>query len=233
MTAITETAEFTEEVFQLETTTPVIGGPGGASNAQAVALANRTAWLKLKVDGLITDLDELGISDVTDLQEKLDAKAQETGVDVGDVKMCATSTVPDGWLECNGALLSRVTYSALFAKIGTMADIMVGPSEFRLPDARGEFIRGWDHGRGVDVNRQLGSQQRSTHLLVDNDDAQSVGAISQLMNSLETMGYEPATLTGNLSIHYGQNAVGSFGSGAEFSRTIRPRNIALMFCIKY
>ena len=62
----------------------------------------------------------------------------------------ATATLPTGWLEENGAAISRSTYSALFAVIGTEYGVGDGSSTFNLPDARGEFIRGWDHGAGTD-----------------------------------------------------------------------------------
>lgn len=58
--------------------------------------------------------------------------------------------VPPTWaLECNGALLNIISYPNLFNAIGIQygGD---GVSNFRLPDYRGAFIRGWDHGRGLD-----------------------------------------------------------------------------------
>lgn len=69
--------------------------------------------------------------------------------------------VPDiGWLKCNGAVLLRSTYPRLFAKIGTIHNIGGESStQFRLPDMRGEFPRGWDDSRGIDAGRVLGSAQ--------------------------------------------------------------------------
>jgi len=54
MANLTETATYDAGVYQLETADPVIGGALGISNAQAKALANRTAWLKGQVDALNT-----------------------------------------------------------------------------------------------------------------------------------------------------------------------------------
>ncbi len=56
---------------------------------------------------------------------------------------------PTGWLKCNGAAFSAVEYPKL---------ARVYPTN-RLPDLRGEFIRGWDDGRGVDSGRALLSTQ--------------------------------------------------------------------------
>lgn len=60
-------------------------------------------------------------------------------------------TIPAYTLECAGQSISRTTYAALFAAIGTRYGTADGAS-FNVPDLRGEFIRGWDHGRGVDPN---------------------------------------------------------------------------------
>ncbi|EZD12222.1 phage tail protein, partial [Escherichia coli] len=56
-----------------------------------------------------------------------------------------SATPPTGWLKCNGAAFSAEEYPEL-AK--------VYPTN-KLPDLRGEFIRGWDDGRGVDNGRGL------------------------------------------------------------------------------
>ncbi|GAB2928075.1 phage tail-collar fiber domain-containing protein [Hafnia psychrotolerans] len=59
------------------------------------------------------------------------------------------ATPPAGWLKCNGAAFDKVAYPAL---------AVVFPSG-KLPDLRGEFIRGWDDSRGVDGSRVLLSTQ--------------------------------------------------------------------------
>lgn len=81
------------------------------------------------------------------------------GANVGDVKAVATEQPPIGWLKCNGAVVSRTQYAALFEAIGTRFGAGNGSTTFGLPDLRGEFVRGWDDGRGVDSDRALGSGQ--------------------------------------------------------------------------
>jgi microcystin-dependent protein len=71
----------------------------------------------------------------------------------------AAAAAPTGWLICNGAAVSRTTYAALFAEIGTTHGAGNGTTTFNLPDLRGEFIRGLDLSRGVDAARSLGSAQ--------------------------------------------------------------------------
>lgn len=81
----------------------------------------------------------------------------------GAIQLFAMNTVPTGWLECNGAAVSRTTYANLFAAIGETYGAGNGTTTFNLPDLRGQFVRGWDNGRGVDPGRAVGSQQNSAN----------------------------------------------------------------------
>lgn len=142
----------------------------------------------------------------------------EATTPVGTVVALAGSAVPVGFLECNGATISRSTYSGLFSKISTLYGAGDGSTTFKLPDLRGEFIRGWDHGRGVDTSRTLGSSQADelkshNHTYVRTDYATSATDY-QFAGSYSLS--QATTLTGNTG-------------GNE----TRPRNIALMYCIKY
>ena len=78
---------------------------------------------------------------------------------VGEVAYFARTTPPSGWLKANGAAVSRTTYAALFAAIGTTFGAGDGRTTFNLPDLRGEFIRGLDDGRNIDRGRRLGTAQ--------------------------------------------------------------------------
>lgn len=77
----------------------------------------------------------------------------------GKVDYFAMSSPPTGYLKANGAAVSRTTYAALFAAIGTTFGAGDGSTTFNLPDLRGEFVRGWDDARGVDSGRAFGSAQ--------------------------------------------------------------------------
>ena len=89
----------------------------------------------------------------------LDASDLLGMVPSGAVLYFSGRTAPAGWLKANGAAVSRTAYAALFAAIGTTYGAGDGRSTFNLPDLRGEFIRGWDDGRGVDAGRVFGSAQ--------------------------------------------------------------------------
>ncbi|WP_235260844.1 phage tail protein, partial [Lonsdalea quercina] len=56
-----------------------------------------------------------------------------------------SASVPTGWLQCNGSSFTAAQYPKLAQAY----------PELKLPDLRGEFIRGWDSGRGVDGGRAL------------------------------------------------------------------------------
>lgn len=56
------------------------------------------------------------------------------GVNTGIVIPWSSSSVPSGFLECNGAAVSRTTYSALFAVVGTTWGTGDGSTTFNLPD---------------------------------------------------------------------------------------------------
>ncbi|WP_336145552.1 phage tail protein, partial [Klebsiella pneumoniae] len=58
-----------------------------------------------------------------------------------------------------GAAVSRTTYAALFAVTGTVFGVGDGSTTFNLPNLRGEFVRGFDNGRGIDTSRVFGSAQ--------------------------------------------------------------------------
>lgn len=77
----------------------------------------------------------------------------------GAVFDMATTTVPSGYLECDGTAISRTTYAALFAAIGTTWGSGNGTTTFNLPDFRGYFRRGWSHGSSVDSGRAFGTTQ--------------------------------------------------------------------------
>ena len=79
----------------------------------------------------------------------------------GTFKWFCGKTVPEGYLKCNGAAVSRTQYQALFAAIGTTYGIGNGTTTFNLPDVRGNAIRGYDDGRGIDSKRAFGSEQES------------------------------------------------------------------------
>jgi hypothetical protein len=68
----------------------------------------------------------------------------------GIIMPFAGATAPAGYLTCDGTDVSRTTYAALFAAIGTSWGVGDGSTTFNLPDLRGRFMRGVDGGAGND-----------------------------------------------------------------------------------
>jgi phage-related tail fiber protein len=140
-------------------------------------------------------------------------------VPAGSVIFVAKSTVPTGYLACNGASLNTTTYSTLYNAIGyTFGG---SGSSFNIPDLRGEFLRGWDNGRGIDSGRAFGSAQEDA--LQDHTHSGN-GLISlggaQIINNAGGAGRNTQP-TGLVSAAY------------RSATETRPRNIALLACIKY
>lgn len=146
----------------------------------------------------------------------------------GFIMPFAGGVAPAGWLKANGIAVSRTTYSALFGAIGTKYGVGDGSTTFNLPDLRAEFIRGWDDGRGVDLGRQMGSSQSSYMPPIPH-------------TGWGTKGGPPGSITnGNLLVGSGGwevnetlESIRSAGGDKELSGDIRPRNIAMLYCIKH
>lgn len=104
---------------------------------RALLLSRKNPFGDIKSDGTVkTALENLGLGD---------GSALPVGVPVP----WPSATPPTGWIKCNGAPFSAQEYPELAKAYPTN----------KLPDLRGEFIRGWDDGRGIDTGRALLSIQ--------------------------------------------------------------------------
>ncbi|MEM7046998.1 MAG: tail fiber protein [Pseudomonadota bacterium] len=163
-------------------------------------------------------------------------------IPAGTIMTSAAQDPPAGWLSCDGATISRTAYAELFAVIGTTYGRGNGSTTFTLPDLRGEFIRGWDEGRGADPARQFGSTQGGSRILIDPHDNEGwlFNANHRMQAMREEMGLDPTSSTipdwiTLISIPKNPNPRSNLEiyQRAENWSMTRPRNIALTFCIKY
>lgn len=205
-----------------------------ASGAIAPAKITQDAANRFMTDAERTKLSgvEAGAQKNSDIT-KAEIEAKLTGTDItshghssevatalsaGAIVAFAMSTAPTGFLKANGAAISRTTYSALFAKIGTTYGAGNGSTTFNLPDLRGEFIRGWDDGRGADAGRAFGSNQSC-----------------EIQAHSHTFGvnlvFAPYNTTPQVIYSNGSNNIKSTNDAG--GPETRPRNIALLVCIKY
>ena len=224
MANLTLTRQWVENIYQLETSDPVMGGPDGIDNRQAKELGARTNYLKDQVDTInqdrtgyapkaspaftgiptaptavagtnnaqiaTTEFVKTAIAAlVGSAPAALDTLEELARALAGDANLKATllaeigkkanatdfnalhdlfigipipyplSSVPTGCLAMNGQRFDTRRYPKLAQKY---------PSG-QLPDLRGEFIRGWDNGLGVDENRALLSVQKPTIMAIDNN----------------------------------------------------------------
>ncbi|HGX0650884.1 TPA: phage tail protein, partial [Escherichia coli] len=135
-----------------------------------------------------------------------------------------SATPPTGWLKCNGSPFSAEEYPKL---------ALAYPS-LLLPDLRGEFIRGWDGGRGVDSGRvvltgQSQSVQQHTHDLAM--------AYSSETSYKDKLGDTPNS--DMIPIKYMINVTTFNGSGGFYLKAndstgaeTRPRNLAFNYIVR-
>lgn len=138
---------------------------------------------------------------------------------------------PDGWLKCNGAAFDKAKYPKL----------AVAYPSGSLPDLRGEFIRGWDEGRGIDSGRILLSAQgfaiqnitgrlrsRSAPLSGGGTIVEANGAFALSNNS----GGQYVNLTGASSSLNADETTFDASRVASTAPETRPRNIAFNFIVR-
>ena len=144
----------------------------------------------------------------------------------GEVTFFARNSAPTGYMKCNGAAVSRTTYATLFAAIGTTFGVGDGSTTFNLPELRGEFLRAWDDSRGVDSGRSFGTAQAD--LLKKH--MHKASTVTSLGGG--NIAYTPTDYGANeANPDEGVDRYSPAGNG--FGTETRPRNVALLACIKY
>lgn len=131
----------------------------------------------------------------------------------GMVAPFAMVTPPTGWLKCDGSAVSRTTYAALFTAISTTWGVGDNATTFNLPDLRGEFIRGYDDGKGTDSGRVFASSQ-----------AGDFGPLTYVNGS--------TTSTVQGGAYASRTFLNALTTAAVSGTETRPRNYALLYCIK-
>lgn len=163
----------------------------------------------------------------------------------GSILFFARTTAPTGFIKANGAVISRSVYADLFAAIGTTFGAGDGTTTFSVPDLRGEFLRVWDDARGIDSGRTLGSYQKGSvnawNVPASEGyyGAMAAGPDNNVATSRVILGYDSTnsdSYAGSAAGHSGA-AVGNGGTWYNDDGwgggVTRPRNIALLACIKY
>jgi len=143
----------------------------------------------------------------------------------GAIVSYAGTTIPTGWLECNGSLVSRVTYAALFANIGTTYGVGDGTTTFALPDlTRRVIVARGGTGTATLANTVGAVGGAEDHTLV-------IGEIPSHTHSVTVSGANVGVAAGASGVaQYGLTNSGSAGGGAAHNN-IQP-SIVLVMIIK-
>lgn len=118
------------------------------------------------------------------------------------------SVAPEGYLPCSGQTVTSGTFPELVTFLGGGASQVV-------PDLRGEFLRGWDNGRGVDVGRAIKTAQ--TDMFASHQHYLGVPVFATLSGGSNTVGTS------------GTNTLQTTATGGTETR---PRNVSVLYCIK-
>ncbi|MFL7524731.1 tail fiber protein, partial [Escherichia coli] len=179
---------------------------------RALLLSRKNPFGDIKSDGTVkTALENLGLGE---------GSALPVGVPVP----WPSATPPTGWLKCNGAAFSAEEYPELAKAYPTN----------KLPDLRGEFIRGWDDGRGVDAGRQLLSSQGDA---IRNIEGFADGGIGMSFDAIRGAFYDAGTRSARMPNNT-TTIDKTDDLGFDASRVVptanenRPRNIAFNYIVR-
>ena len=160
-----------------------------------------------------------GITDTYTKAEIESIVAQSSSLPVGSMVAFPRASVPPGFLEIDGSVQSIAAYPDLAAYLGsTFNKGDEGAGNFRLPESRGEFLRGWDHGRGVDTGRALCTWQADE---LKSHDHTLEGSINFTYTLNPDGNFKPF-----------KNGASTYKTGATGGNETRPRNLSVMWCIK-
>lgn len=147
---------------------------------------------------------------------------------IGEMKFLANGAVPGGWLDCRGQAVSRTTYAALFAAIGTLYGAGDGSTTFNVPNTAAKFVAGYDFSTpGNNTGFKIGETGgEDTHTLTANEMPSHTHA-SPVFNGASSAGttYVQATRGGVTGILQ----TGSAGGGAAHEN--RPPWVVFMMVI--
>lgn len=253
----TETHQLETDAFGVFTTTV-----GSVNTAIFFSLdwAGKNFFLKAEVS--VNNTDFVTISE-TELLSVPYAQAAGNGVPSGTILPFGGSviTVPSGYLVCDGSEVNIADYPLLFAAIGTSWGGN-GTTTFRLPDLRGQFLRGVDGGAGVDPNAadrtalnggntgdavgsyQMDELETHTHTgTTDNDGIHSHRIIGETSGA-DTAGGDDIILdlddngpTGNQNFNNSTDTDGAhthnFTTAATGGDETRPKNAYVHYIIKF
>lgn len=175
------------------------------------------AYLPLRAGQNLADLPDKAAA-LSNLGTLSSSDIMLNAVPLGTIIPFWGSVAPVGYLPCVGQTINSGTFPDLVTFLG-------GTTSATVPDLRGEFLRGWDNGRGVDVGRTLSSWQDSQNKAHSHSQGKSRATASVGGTTNGTVMGLPTDPTTRDS---GEPYQVSIEGGSE----ARPRNVAVLYCIK-
>lgn len=173
----------------------------------------------------------------TKASEAATSAALANGMPLGTIMHFAADTPPAGWLVCDGTVVTALYPDLRAFLLDAGSPYGLSGADPLLPDLRGEFVRGWDGGRGVDPGRVFGSAQEDA--VQDHNHLQGISALSTAgliygsAASPVSTNRPDGTVTSNLATPYTSKLSDAAGSAnARYAAETRPRNVALLPCIR-
>lgn len=155
-----------------------------------------------------------------------------TAVPAGTISAFAGTAAPSGYVLCDGSAISRTTYAALFAVIGTSFGQGDGSTTFNVPDLRGRFIRGVDGSAGRDPDKNSRSAMNTGGNTGNNVGSVQGYAFQDHTHNFATQvgaGGSAQPAPGN-GTYYAAGTTG--GASGSVSTETRPVNANVNFIIK-
>lgn len=164
-----------------------------------------------------------------------------SSVTPGSIITRVTNAIPTGYLECNGASLATATYPELYSEIGNTFG--GDATNFNIPDFRGEFLRGWDHGRTADPDRNSRTS-RGDGVTGDNVGTKQGSQFGSHNHGGGNHSHSaPAFFSNNIGLIQSnswsglttQSSTGNSGTiiSTQGGNETRGRNVNVLYCIKY
>jgi microcystin-dependent protein len=175
------------------------------------------------------------IADASVTLAKLVTAVQQALLPAGAVQAFAMNSAPAGWLAADGTAVSRSTYAALFSAISTTYGVGDGSTTFALPDLRGYFVRGSGTNSDATAAGTFGAKQADelkahTHGVTDPGHSHTTAVFPTNTggSGLNVQG----TPTNAVSSGTGASVTGISINSTGGTET-RPKNIAMLYCIKF
>ena len=183
------------------------------ANIQAGAVENAKIGTGA-VDAVKLATDAVETAKIKDGSVTASKLAAGAAIPAGAVMPFAMNSIPSGWLGADGTAVSRSTYAALFAAISTLYGAGDGSTTFNLPDLRGYFVRGFGTNVDGSVSGTFGAKQ-----------ADEIKAHTHTVDNI-------VLVSGYGFSGGGQVGRNSADSGSTGGTETRPKNIAMLYCIK-